>query len=65
MSSRLGVDGRDARPPAVVGSAGTESVVSMVAWVVMVAGVGLALLLVIHLRREVREGRVVEVLAVA
>lgn len=61
MSSRLGVDGRDARPPAVVGSAGTESVVSMVAWVVMVAGVGLALLLPEVVRIIIAALRVAEI----
>lgn len=43
MHSRLTAGGRDAPMPAIVGSALTESIVSTVAWVAMVAGVGLVL----------------------
>ncbi|MGE3137932.1 MAG: lysylphosphatidylglycerol synthase transmembrane domain-containing protein [Thermoleophilia bacterium] len=43
MHSRLRAGGGDAPLPAVVGSAVTESIVSTVAWVAMVAGIGLVL----------------------
>ena len=43
MHSRLSAGGRDAPVPAIVGSAVTESIVSTVVWIVMVAGVGLVL----------------------